>query len=45
MSEALRKVLKRLHHPVDLMLVCVRWYEAYSLSLRYIEELIAKCGA
>ncbi len=25
-------VLKRLHHPVDVILLCVRWYVAYSLS-------------
>ena len=38
----LRKVLKRLHYPVEVMLVCARWYAAYPLSLRHIEEMIAK---
>ena len=38
----LRKVLKRLHYPLEVMLVCVRWYVAYPLSLRHIEEMIAK---
>ncbi|OTP67892.1 Mobile element protein [Caballeronia sordidicola] len=28
------KVLKRLHYPLDVILLCVRWYVAYSLSLR-----------
>jgi amino acid transporter len=27
------KVLKRLHYPLDVILLCVRWYVAYSLSL------------
>ena len=25
MIEALRKVIKRLHYPIEVMLVCVRW--------------------
>lgn len=25
------KVLKRLHYPLDVILLCVRWYVAYSL--------------
>ena len=32
----LRKVLKRRHYPVEVMLVCARWYAAYPLSLRHI---------
>ena len=28
MIEALRKVIKRLHYPIEAMLVCVRWYAA-----------------
>jgi putative transposase len=28
------KVLKRLHYPLDVILLCVRWYVAYSLSLK-----------
>ncbi len=31
-------VLKRLHHPLDIILLCIRWYVAYSLSLRNLEE-------
>ena len=44
MSEALRQVLKRLHYPIVVMLVCVRWYAAYPLSLRQIEEMMAESG-
>jgi hypothetical protein len=25
MIESLRKVLERLHYPIEVMLVCVRW--------------------
>jgi transposase-like protein len=32
------KVLKRLHYPLEVILLCVRWYVAYSLSLRNLEE-------
>jgi len=38
------KVLKRLHYPFDVVLVCVRWYVAYSLSLRNLEEMMAERG-
>jgi hypothetical protein len=41
-NSALRKVLKRFHYPLEVMLTCVRWYVAYPLSLRHIEEMIAK---
>jgi putative transposase len=44
MNEALRKVLKRLHYPLEVMLTCVRWYAAYPLSLRHIEELMHERG-
>ena len=44
MIEALRKVIKRLHYPIELMLVYVRWYSAYPLSLRHIEEMMAERG-
>jgi hypothetical protein len=29
MIPELRKVLKRLHYPLEVMLVCARWYAAY----------------
>lgn len=44
MNEAFRKVLKRLHYPIEVMLTCVRWYVAYPLSLRHIEELMHERG-
>lgn len=44
MNEALRQVLKRLHYPVQIMLVCVRWYVAYPLCLRHLEEMMAERG-
>jgi len=28
-TSTLRKVLKRLHYPLEVMLVCVRWYADY----------------
>ena len=41
----LRKVLKRLHYSLEVMLVCARRYAAYPLSLRHIEAMIAKSAA
>ncbi|MGP8431792.1 IS6 family transposase [Paraburkholderia fungorum] len=38
------KVLKRLHYPVDVILLCVRWYVAYSLSMRNLKEMMAERG-
>ena len=43
-NSALNKVLKRLHYPLDVMLTCVRWYVAYPLSLRHIEEMVQERG-
>ena len=44
LSPGVAKVLKRLHFPVDIILMCVRWYVAYSLSLRNLEEMMADHG-
>ncbi|MSQ58055.1 MAG: IS6 family transposase, partial [Limnohabitans sp.] len=41
---ALNKVLQRLHYPLEVMLTCVRWYVAYPLSLRHIEEMMHERG-
>ena len=30
--------------PLEVMLVCVRWYAAYPLSLRHIEEMMTERG-
>ena len=44
MVEALRRVVQRMHYPLEVMLVCVRWYAAYPLSFRNIEEMMAERG-
>jgi putative transposase len=38
------RVLQRLHYPLDVMLLCVRWYIAFSLSLRNLEKMMAERG-
>lgn len=40
----IRKAFKRLHYPVDVIAQCVRWYLAYALSLRDLEEMMAERG-
>ncbi|WP_429499911.1 IS6 family transposase [Robbsia andropogonis] len=44
LTAALATVFKRLHYPLDVMLLCVRWYVAYPLSLRQLEEMMAERG-
>jgi putative transposase len=44
LNPAVACVLKRLHYPLDVILMCVRWYMAYPLSLRHIEEMVAERG-
>jgi putative transposase len=44
MTSELRKVFKRLHYLLEVMLVCARWYAAYPLSLRHIEEMMHERG-
>ena len=41
---ALRKVLIRIHYPQEVMRTCVRWYVAYPLSLRHIEQMMQERG-
>ena len=43
-TSVLCKILKRLHYPLEIMLVCVRWYAADPLSLRNLEEMMAERG-
>ena len=43
-NSTLSQVLKRLHYPLEVMLTCVRWYVAYPLSLRHIEEMMQERG-
>jgi putative transposase len=40
----LHKAIKRGHFPVEIMLVYVRWYVAYLLSMQHIEEMMAERG-
>ena len=44
MIEALPRVIHRMHYPLEVMLVCVRWYPAYPLSFRNIEEMMTERG-
>ncbi|MCG5079015.1 IS6 family transposase [Paraburkholderia tagetis] len=44
LNPAVARVLKRLHYPLDVILMCVRWYVAYPLSLRHLEEMMAERG-
>jgi putative transposase len=39
-----KAVLKRLHYPLEIMLQCVRWYLAYNLSFRNLEEMMQERG-
>ncbi|MFM8901188.1 MAG: IS6 family transposase [Burkholderiales bacterium] len=43
-TSTLRRVVKRLHYPLEVMLLCARWYAAYALSLRNLEEMMAERG-
>ncbi|MDE9479763.1 IS6 family transposase, partial [Xenorhabdus bovienii] len=38
----IRNAFKRLHYPVDIIAQCVRWYLAYALSLRNLEEMMVE---
>ena len=35
---------KRMRFPLDIILVCIRWYVAYPLSYRHIEEMMEERG-
>ena len=43
-NETLRRVFMRLHYPIEVILVCVRWYVAYPRSLRHLEEIMSERG-
>jgi hypothetical protein len=43
-ESTLRRILKCLHPSLDVMLVYVRWYAAYHLSLRKLGKMIAGRG-
>jgi len=36
--------IRRLRFPIDVILVCIRWYAAYPLSYRYLEEIMEERG-
>jgi putative transposase len=36
--------IKRMRFPLDVILVCIRWYAAYSLSYRNLEEMMEERG-
>ena len=42
--KSLRSVIRRRRFPLDIMLLCVRWYVAYALSLRNLEEMMQERG-
>ena len=44
LNPVVAKVLKRLHYRLDVILLCVRWYCAYPLSLRNLEEMMGERG-
>ncbi|MGF6483031.1 putative transposase [Paraburkholderia sp. JPY419] len=44
LAPGLAKVLKRLHYPLEVIFLCVRWYVAYSLSLRNLAEMMDERG-
>jgi putative transposase len=44
LNPVVTKVMKRLHYRLDVILLCVRWYCAYPLSLRHLEEMMAERG-
>jgi transposase-like protein len=41
---SVRSLIQRQRFPLDIMLVCVRWYIAYALSLRNLEEMMQEHG-
>lgn len=43
-NSPLQRVIKRLQFPLEVMLVWVRCYAAYPLSLRNLEEMMAERG-
>jgi len=35
---------KGMRFPIDVILVCIRWYVAYPLSYRHLEEMMEERG-
>lgn len=40
----IRNAFKRLQYPTDIIAQCVRWYLAYALNLRNLEEMMSERG-
>ena len=36
--------IKGMRFPIDIILVCIRWYAAYPLSFRHLEEMMEERG-
>ncbi len=36
--------IRRMRFPLDVILVCIRWYAAYPLSYRHLEEMMEERG-
>src|SRR2546426_12026242 len=43
-GETMAVRFKGAHFPQDIILTCVRWYVAYPLSTRHVEELMRERG-
>jgi hypothetical protein len=41
-AAGIARVLQRLQYPTDVILLCVRWYAAYSLSLQNLEGMMVE---
>ncbi len=37
-------VVKRMRFPIEVILVCIRWYAVYPLSCRHLEEMMEERG-
>ncbi len=44
LNSTFKRAFKRLHYPIDVILLCVRWYVVYPLSLRHLEQTMAERG-
>lgn len=44
MAPASMHNFKGMRLPAEIIMVCIRWYAAYSLSYRYVEEIMEERG-
>jgi putative transposase len=44
LNPTVARVLKRLHYPLDVIFMSVRWYVSCGLSLRNLEGMMAERG-